>query len=110
VAKLTAISEYLKAGDLSREEDTVLTIASIEDGEVKNRETGVTERIRLMRFEEVDQAMILKPTNIALINKALGDCDLEDMPGKKIALYVKDDITFGSKIVEGIRVRPKAVK
>lgn len=100
----------LKAEDLNREMDTVLTIKKVEQEEFTDKETNEVQKVWFMTFEEIDQKLRLNKTNRELLAKALGTSDTDEVVGKKVALWVKDDVEFAGKIVDGIRLRAKAPK
>jgi len=56
-------------------------------------------------FEEDVKAMVLNSTNAQLIAKFLGSEETDDWQGKKVLLYHEENVSFGGKIVGGIRVR-----
>jgi hypothetical protein len=108
VAKLATVGKYLKHTDLPDSEDTLLTIkhAALETFD----KDGKTDKKWCLYFEEIEQGLALNKTNTNAVLKATGVDDTDDLPGKRIALYVKDDVEFAGEIVSAIRVRPKAVK
>lgn len=108
MAKLATVGKYLKYTDIPDTEDTVLTIkhAKIE----KFEQDGKSDTKWCLFFEEIEQGLALNKVNTSAVLKATGVDDTDDLPGKKIAIYVKDDIEYAGEIVSGIRVRPKAVK
>jgi hypothetical protein len=59
-----------------------------------------------LHFEELDKPLIINSTNAALIAKIAGSEDTEQWTGHKIVLFHDPNISFGGKLVGGIRVRP----
>jgi hypothetical protein len=57
-------------------------------------------------FRNVSKPMVLNSTNGQLIAKALGSKNSDDWVGKEIELFHDRNVTFGGKLVGGIRVRP----
>lgn len=110
MAKLVDKSNFLKYTDISDSQDTVLTIAGAEQVTFDKRGGGGKEVKWVLSFEELDQKLALNKVNRQAVIKATGVDDSDELPGKKIALYVKDDIEYEGDIVSGIRVRPKVVK
>lgn len=108
MAKLATVGKYLKYTDIPDTEDTILTIRSAE--QVKFDRDGKSETKWVLFFEEADQGLVLNKTNLSAVVKSTGVDDTDNLPGKRIALYVKDDVEMGGEIVSAIRVRPKAVK
>ena len=58
-----------------------------------------------LHFEELDKPLIINSTNAELIAKIIGSEDTDDWNGYKIVLYKDDNVSFGGKLVGGIRVR-----
>lgn len=50
----------------------------------------------------------MNSTNIQLTTKVTGTDETDDWPGQKIILYVDDNVSFGGKLVGGIRIRRAA--
>ena len=60
-------------------------------------------------FRELDKPMTLNVTNGQIIASIIGSPDFNDWCGHMIVLYKDPNISFGGKLVGGIRVRaPKA--
>lgn len=97
-------SKYLKKEDVG-EDGTIVTIAAFERVNVA-MENDAPEYKWTMRFEEFDKPMVLNSTNINLCEKALGSDNTDDWIGKKIIVYNEPNISFGNKLVGGIRVKP----
>jgi len=58
-----------------------------------------------LEFAELEKPLVLNITNMRLIEAALGSDDTDDWIGKQIVLYSDPSITYGGKVVGGIRVR-----
>lgn len=56
-------------------------------------------------FEELDKPMVLNATNGQIIASITGSEDTDGWPGKKIVLYDDPNVSFGGKLVGGIRCR-----
>lgn len=97
-------SKYLKKEDVG-EEGTIVTIAKFERVNVA-MEGEAPEYKWTMRFDEFDKPMVLNSTNINLCEKALGSDNTDDWIGKTIIVYNEPNISFGNKLVGGIRIRP----
>jgi len=90
-------NSYLKAADLGGKPRRY-TIKSIELEEVgKEKETKP-----VMRFDEIEGALVLNKTNGTTLREAFGD-DAEDWPGNEVLLK-PDKTDFGGKRVDCIRV------
>ena len=67
---------------------------------------GKPEELKyILNFHEDLKPMVLNWTNIQLIAKATGSEETEGWTGKKIVLYTDDNVSFGGKLIGGIRVR-----
>ncbi len=58
-----------------------------------------------LTFQEEGKPFVLNSTNIQLCAMALGSDDTDDWKGKQIVLYTDPSVSFGGKIVGGVRVR-----
>jgi hypothetical protein len=78
--------------------------------------TGVTQKNVAMQgadaemkwcltFVESDKPLVLNSTNIQLCAQAFGSDDTDEWITKKIVLYTDHNVSYGGKIVGGIRVR-----
>jgi len=99
-------SKYLKSADLDGN-DLTLTVDTVEWEEIGKEK----KKNPVLYFRGKGKPWICNVTNWDRIVLATGKDDSEDWPGEKITLYVDDNISYGSDIVEGIRVRtPKKAK
>lgn len=63
-----------------------------------------------LHFDEMDKPMILNSTNLQIIGNIHGE-DTDGWVGKQIVLYTDHNVSFGGKVIGGIRARaPKQVK
>jgi len=86
------------------EPPVLATIKSFE--EINVSKPGAEEEYRwCMWLKEFDKPMTLNSTNGKLIAAIIGSDELEDGIGQNIVLYREPTISFGDKIVGGIRVR-----
>jgi hypothetical protein len=95
-------SKYLKQSDV--EEETEVTIAKVGQINVA-REDQEPEMKWAVRFTELKKPMVLNSTNIQLLAKACGSEDTEDWLGKKVVIYSDPNVSFGGKLVGGLRVK-----
>ena len=58
-----------------------------------------------LTFQELDKPMVLNTTNLNLCAKACGSDDTDDWFGHQVILYEDPSVSFGGKIVGGIRVK-----
>lgn len=100
-------STYLKKEDIP--EPQLLTIAAID--QVVISDEGGDKTKWAMMFSEHEKALVLNTTNIQLCALACGSDDTDDWIGKKIVLYSDPNVSFGGKLVGGLRLRaPKIAK
>lgn len=95
-------SKFLKKEDVGQ--GMLVTIARLEQQNVA-MEDQPPENKWIMYFHETDKGVVLNWTNIQLVAKALGSEETNDWIGKKIVLYEDPNVSFGGKLVGGIRVR-----
>ena len=97
-------SKFLKKEDLDYENGNLVTVSSLDQQNVGVND-GEEDLKWCMHFEEFDKGMVLNSTNIQLATKALGTDETDDWIGKKLVIYVDDNVSFGGKLVGGIRIR-----
>ena len=100
-------SKFLKQTDVGL--GVLLTVAGIEQHNVA-KEGADPENKWCMSFEEADKPLVLNATNIQLCERIFGSDDTDEWIGKQIVLYTDPNVSFGGKIVGGIRVRARKVK
>lgn len=95
-------SKYLKKDDV--EDDMVVTIVGTKKANIAmdDQEPDIKW---LVKFKELEKPLVLNSTNTQLIFKATGTDDTDDWVGKQVKLYVDENVSFGGKLVGGIRVR-----
>lgn len=96
-------SNYLKKEDVG-EDGTIVTISGFDKVNVA-RDDQPEDWKYTMQFEEFEKPMVLNSTNIQLCEKALGSDDTDDWIGKQIIVYNEPNISFGNKLVGGIRIK-----
>lgn len=103
--KVYSESKYLKHQDLG-DVDTVVTISDVTRDDIKNQD-GSTKKKFVVHFKEIEKGLVLNTTNMNILYKILNSDDSDMWIGKRITLYVKDDVEMGGEIMSGIRVRAK---
>ena len=97
-------SKFLKKEDVGGERGMLVTIASVKQANVAMQ--GADPEMKwTLSFDELDKPMVLNSTNIHMCAKACASDDTDDWTGKKIVLYEDPNVSFGGKLVGGIRVR-----
>lgn len=95
-------TRYLKKEDCG-EGGIVVTIAGLKQ---ENVGADDAEEMKwILFFKEKLKPMVLNWTNTQLISKALGSDETDEWIGKKIVLYNDVSVSFGDRLVGGIRVR-----
>ena len=94
-------SKFLKQSDVGKA--VLWTIHGVEKVNVA-KEGAEPEHKWALTFHENDKPLVLNATNIQLLEKILGD-DTDAWANKRIVLYVDPNVSYGGKIVGGIRVR-----
>ena len=95
-------SKYLKQSDLDGE--TEVTIVKVGQLNVA-REDQEPEMKWAIRFQELKKPMVLNSTNIQLLAKACESEESEDWVGKKVTIYADPNVSYGGKLVGGLRVK-----
>ena len=96
-------SKYLKKEDCGPN-GVIATIRDLEQVNVA-MEDEPEDLKWVINFEEDLKPMVLNQTNAGRIAAITGHQDTDGWPGSKIILYNDPEITFGGKMVGGIRVR-----
>ena len=95
-------SKFLKRNDVG--EGTVVTITGVDQSNVAKE--GAPEEMKwILHVAEFDKGLVLNSTNGQLIAQALKSEESEDWIGQKVVLYDDPSVSFGGKLVGGIRVR-----
>lgn len=96
-------SKYIKKEDVG-EAGKTLTIRELKHENVAG-ENQPEEMRYIMFFKEAQKGLVLNWTNIQLAAQICGSEDTDDWTGKAIQLYEDPSISFGGKIVGGVRLR-----
>ncbi len=103
-------SKFLKKEDVGK--GALLTITGVSRLNVAKE--GVDPELKwAMSFKETDKPLVLNATNIQICEHIYGSDDTDHWLGKALVLYTDPNVTFGGKLVGGIRVRapkPGSVK
>lgn len=103
--KFTTDTKFLSHNDISDVEDTVLTIKGVEK-EVVGQGAQASEKW-VVYFKEIKKGLALNKTNGKMLCHILQSDEMDEWIGRKVALYVKDDVEYQGEIVSAIRVRSK---
>lgn len=94
----------LSSSSMAEQEQT-LTIRSINREEIVSN-NGRKEVVPVCRFEEDVPPMALNKTNMRTMEAMTGSDKIEDWYGKKVVVYIQNNIKFGKEIVSGLRIKP----
>lgn len=95
-------SNFLTRADVGR--GILVTIKEIVQENVAKQ--GAPEELRwCLYFNEQEKPCVLNSTNGQLIAKIVGSEETDNWVGHKIVLYDDPSVSFGGKLVGGIRVR-----
>lgn len=95
-------SKYLKQSDVDGEvEVTILKVGQLNVA----REDQEPEMKWAVKFQEFKKPMVLNSTNIQLLSKACGSDESDEWIGKKVTIYADPNVSFGGKLVGGLRVK-----
>lgn len=93
------ISKFLRKEDF--EEDRVMTIRGVK---LEDMPGDDNQQKWVLYFREDAKGMALNMTSIRVLEKAFGD-DSDMWVGKKVMLYVDPNVSFGGRVVGGLRLR-----
>lgn len=99
-------SKYLRQADV--QEDTIVTIRKFGKVNVAQEDQPPEEKWAVA-FTEFKKPMVLNSTNIQLLEKMFGSDNTDDWVGKQVIVYVDPNVSFGGKIVGGLRLRANKV-
>lgn len=95
-------SKFLKKEDVGK--GVLATIAGCDQMNVAMEGAG-QELKWCLHFRELEKPLVLNSTNIQLCAQICGSEDTDDWKGKPIVLYTDPNVSYGGKLVGGIRVR-----
>lgn len=94
-------SRFLKKDDVPQ--PALVTIGDIEQVNVAPQ--GQPEEKKwTMSFPELDKPLVLNSTNMHVIGSIYGE-DTDGWMGQKLVIYHDPNVSFGGKLVGGLRVR-----
>jgi hypothetical protein len=96
-------SNFLTKHDVGK--GTLVTIKGDVFQQNVAKEGAPEEHKYCIAFDELEKPMVLNSTNAQLIAQITGSQESENWNGHKLVLYEDPSISFGGKLVGGIRVR-----
>ena len=98
-------SEFLKKDDIVQDGE-VVTIEAFEKKTVKGNGNEPDKQKVCCKFEEHDKWLVVNSTNANALSAMTQSPSPTESIGKKIEMYVDPYVTFGGKVVGGIRFKP----
>lgn len=95
-------SKYLKKEDFPQ--PALVTIRSFTQDNVA-QQGQPEEKKWVMHFNEFENGMVMNSTNLQLAAIALGSEETEDWVGHQVVVYNDPNVSFGGKLIGGIRIR-----
>lgn len=95
-------SKFLTRADVGA--GILVTIKGVHQDNVA-KESEPEELKWCMDFKEDVKPMVLNTTNVQIIAMILKSEETDEWPGKQVVLYDDPNVSFGGKLVGGIRVR-----
>jgi len=100
-------SKYLTKADVGEPGDgTMCTIVGLKLANIA-RDDEEPKMKWLMKFKEFPKPMVLGSTTLQLAAMIMGSKNTDDWTGKRIEVYHDPSVTFGDKLVGGIRFRAR---
>ncbi len=93
-------SKFLRKEDF--DEDQVMTIRDCKLEEVGKEDAQESRWV--LYFREREKGMVLNVTTIRVLEQAYGG-DTDHWVGNKVMVYVDPNVSFGGKVVGGLRLR-----
>lgn len=94
-------SKYLRKEDVP--DDETYTIKGVRQDNLAKE--GQPDEMRwVMGFQEVNKPMVLNITSIRVLEQAFGG-DTDHWRGNKVIVYTDPNVSFGGKVVGGLRLR-----
>ena len=95
-------SKYLKKEDVGR--GVLVTIKGLARTNVA-MEGEPPENKYVLYFNELEKPLVLNATNIHMCAQTCGSEDTDHWIGKKLVLFTDPNVSFGGKLIGGIRLR-----
>lgn len=96
-------SNYLKQADFDTS-GLIVTVAHLKHENVAPGD-GAPEHKWVLYFKEFEKGLVLNTININTLAMACGSDETDNWTGKEVIVYVDKTISFGGKVVGGLRIR-----
>lgn len=94
-------SKFLKKEDVGT--GKLFTIAAVKQHNVAAQ--GAEPEMKwCAEFDDIDKPLVLNSTNLHLLEAAFGSDNTDDWLGKAIVVFEDANVSFGGKVVGGVRV------
>lgn len=93
------VSKFLRKEDF--DEDRVMTIRNVK---LEDMPGDSGDQKWVLYFKEEAKGMALNVTTIRVLEQAFGD-DTDHWVGNRVMVYVDPNVSFGGKVVGGLRLR-----
>lgn len=100
-------SKYLKKDDVPQ--PALVTIRKFSHENVAQQDQA-EEKKWVLHFDEFDRGLVMNSTNLQLAAVALGSDETDEWVGRQIVLYSDPNVSFGGKLVGGLRLRAVRTK
>lgn len=97
-------SKYLKKEDVPQ--PALVTIRSFSQDNVA-QQGQPEEKKWIMHFNEFENGLVMNSTNLQLCAMALASEETDDWIGKQVVLFADPNVSFGGKLVGGLRIRAR---
>ena len=94
------VSKFLKKDDI--DDEVIVTLKGVK---LEDMPGDSNEQRWVLSFRELPKGLVLNTTTIRVLEKSFGG-NSDDWVGKKVALYVDENVQFKGQIVGGLRLRP----
>jgi len=101
-------SQFLSQDDIVPATGKLVTIESFEKREIEGRNGEPDKEKVCVKFEEFEKPLVVNKINGDSIKVFTESPTPEDSVGKQLEIYIDETVSFGGKIVGGIRLRPVA--
>lgn len=99
-------SKFLKKEDI--DDEVIVTIKGVSEENVGRDDQP--EMKWCVHFREFDRPLVMNKTIMTVLAQIANSDDTDDWAGKKGILYVDPNVSFGGKIVGGLRMRPAKIR
>ena len=98
-------SQFLSVDDIVPRDGRTVKIEGFEKRLIEGRNGQPDKNKVCVKFEEFEKLLVLNRTNGTTIKRITGSDLPVDSIGHEVEVYVEQNIPFGTKMVEGIRLR-----